>query len=661
MRNLLLAVGLLGVVGAWTGCGGDERPPAIDDGRSGQSGIIPGGKGGSKMNDPVGGEGGGGGAPDEMVDPLAPLVTIKSPVGIDDPNDPGVLIGDEVTVACEVKQSTLTGSAKVDPTSIKLALLDADGAVVTEKTGTPTENADEYSYTFSVTTTPTGRIRFRCTGQDTGKRVGTDRVSTFLDKGPLVTFLTPTKDTFVPLVSVLAIEFTVDPAPLADGDDGAAVDEVTLELGGTPIDLTDAEASPGVFQVNVNLADAALFDPAPNGLFPLIVKASNVRMPTPVEATATQPIQVDGAAPTIQFISPLDKAVVGGNVVLTFKANDALSGVDPATVVVSLNDVEDHFDPTNDAWGNVNGTFTYEFDSRQVKNSKVQITVNVRASDKVGNAASVATELLYLDNVAPSVDLDPDLIRTILPTGTCSYAFDPLGESLNDLQNVQSAGRPRAIVWENTNTIPEIQIAYFSGVAPDSVRVYVRPGNAAPLLVNNDNDAECDDLSEVDDVAAIVLGPVKRDGSPWPASGEDGRSPTMTELDCGNKDVTPPSVGMRPSLLCLGQSDMHQVIEHPLAKVPVVYARGVTMGPTCTGVDWEFTTFLEEDGWACLAARAVDKAGNVGISRPLRVCVDDPAVDGTPACAISTTVPPSCTDGCTPPPRWGGDRVLWLQ
>lgn len=676
MRNLLLAVGLLGVVGAWTGCGGSERPPAIDDGRSGQTGMIPGGnKGGSKMDGPVGGEGGGGGAGDEVVDPLAPLVTITSPFEVNDPNEPDVLSGAEVTVACKVTQPALTGSAKVDPTSIKLALLDADGAVVTEKTGTPTVNADEYSYTFSVTTAAAGRIGFRCTGQDTSKRVGTDRVATFLDKGPVITFLTPTKDSFVPLASVLAIRFTVDPAPLAEGDDGAAVDEVSLELGGTPIPLTDTETSPGVFELNVNLADPALFDPAPNGLFPVVVKASNVRMPTPVESIASQPIQVDGTAPTIQITSPVDKAVIGGNVVLTFKTNDALSGVDPATVVVSLNDVEEHFDPAADAWGNLNGTFTYQFDSRQVENSKVQITVNVRASDKVGNPAAVATEILYLDNEPPSVDLDPALIRTANATRVCSRAFDPVGPlSLDDLETAEAAGTLRALVWDNTNSLPEIPIKHIAGVNPAAVRVYLRHSADAALLVNTGGDGTCDDVNNVDDPAAIQLGPIARVGQPWGIVGEDGFQPTLASYECTNVLVPPdtiPNPGAEPQHVCLGaSSDMYQVIEHTLTrdniKEPAIFARGATMGQECTGIAWEFSTFLKDangdlrEGWVCFAARAVDRAGNVGVSRPLRICVDDPAEGGTPACALSSEAPPSCTDGCTPPPQWGGVVVRQL-
>jgi hypothetical protein len=57
---------------------------------------------------------------------------------------------------------------------------------------------------------------------------------------------------------------------------------------------------------------------------------------------------------------------------------------------------------------------------------------------------------------------------------------------------------------------------------------------------------------------------------------------------------------------------------------------------------------LSADGWICLAARVADKLGNVGLSRPLRICYDDDQVEGVPACATGAP-PPSCTTNCTAP------------
>jgi hypothetical protein len=114
---------------------------------------------------------------------------------------------------------------------------------------------------------------------------------------------------------------------------------------------------------------------------------------------------------------------------------------------------------------------------------------------------------------------------------------------------------------------------------------------------------------------------------------------------------------MPPRLCTANKSDMWQVIRDDVTGTDVIYGVGVSDGLECTGVAWEFAGKLVHNGWACFAARAVDNAGNVGISRPLRICVDNPAFGASPSCATSSETPPSCTDSCTPPPRWGNRRI----
>src|SRR5215471_1274899 len=106
-------------------------------------------------------------------------------------------------------------------------------------------------------------------------------------------------------------------------------------------------------------------------------------------------------------------------------------------------------------------------------------------------------------------------------------------------------------------------------------------------------------------------------------------------------------------------SDLTEVIRHNAANVePVVYGIGGLMGLECTGTGWELpsqvTDPTQKEGWYCLAALAKDKVGNASISRPLRVCVDDPLTTGmVPSCTMNPNeLPPSCTDGCTPPGRF---------
>ena len=92
------------------------------------------------------------------------------------------------------------------------------------------------------------------------------------------------------------------------------------------------------------------------------------------------------------------------------------------------------------------------------------------------------------------------------------------------------------------------------------------------------------------------------------------------------------------------------------ASEPVIYAIEPvenSLDVLCTGKEWAVGTAVSmatEDGkpklgWVCLAARAVDRVGNPGISPPLRLCLDD----GTNPDRCKGALPPKCTDSCTPP------------
>lgn len=652
MRNLLLVAGLAGVV-ATAACGDTDRNPVADGGSgggSGKTGKAPAaGKSGTS-------EGGAGGSGEAVVDPLAPVVTITAPVDVESPDD-GVLSGSEIEVVCTAKQSAEADAEEVDRASIKLQLLDAAGELVEEKPGTPTSEPDEYSNTFIVTDYPAGVIGFRCTAKDGGgTHTGEDENSNFLDKGPIVSFVSPEPESAHALAETFVIHFTVEPGLLSEDDDGAAVDVVTLEAGGVAIDLAGTEEAPGEYRKELDLRDASLFTPAPNGSFPVTVKATNSRSPGPVTAVVTQNSAIDGAGPTLKITSPADEAVVGGKVPLTFEVSDAVSGVHPESIVVTLNDVQHRYSDTDPDWGRPSAnTFVFEFDtlnSLVVGDAKVQITVGIDAKDNVGNAADVkASALLYLDNFPPSVDLDPLNVRAVNDEGECGISFDPLGIAVDDTEAIATAGTFRAVVWENTNEVQGVPVKYHAGTNPARVRLYLKPNGG--LLVNNDLDAECDDVADVDSTDSIALDAVPAAGTIWWNNGDpaDTILPTPASLGCTTKAFDDADlISCGPSV----KSDLWQVIKHWDGE-NVVYGTQV-VGATCTGSGWEFGTKVASDGWVCFAARAVDFTENVGVSRPLRVCVDDPEVPGEPACKTGAP-PPSCTDGCTPAPRWGGIAV----
>jgi hypothetical protein len=95
---------------------------------------------------------------------------------------------------------------------------------------------------------------------------------------------------------------------------------------------------------------------------------------------------------------------------------------------------------------------------------------------------------------------------------------------------------------------------------------------------------------------------------------------------------------------------MTRVIRHAYSPgLPVIYGVAVESGTVnCTGVTWEVASRIPPaGGWVCLAARAVDVVGNVGVSPPHRVCVDPDGNGGADPCTNPGPAP-SCTDGCTP-------------
>jgi hypothetical protein len=689
MRNLLFGLGIA-VVGGMVACGGDDTADPIDTdipkagaggsggGKAGNGNFGGGDEGGAGSpsggqagtgNAAVGGAGGGdeGGAGGTLEGGAAgaggdagggPAVMITAPVEVTDPNDAAVLVGAEVTVTCLATPEG--GGAPVNASSAELSLLDAVGVVITKKTGTPTATPNEFTNTFELSGVDAGKVGFSCRVKDQANGVGRDSLYTLLDKGPSIVFVKPEAESVHALAKPLDVVFNVVPAPLGDGDLGAAVNVVSLTMGGKTIPLAGKDDGQGKYQLQVNLADPVIFTPTPSGSFPIIVKATNKRMPIAVEAVGSESVVIDGAGPVVTIASPADGAVVGGKVSLNFTVKDAIAGVDPATVAVSLNNTEYKYTEGNLEWTRNGDSYGFTFDARESEDSKVQITVNVSAKDLVGNLSAggpAATRLYYLDNLAPLIDLDPFNVRSVNAQNECSISFDPVGTlPKNDLGQVGISAVFRALVWERTNSDDGIPFLHYAGTDQGSVTLYFEPAGT-PLLIDKDDDAQnlCDEVTQVDSIRRIGLGPVPKSGSPWFAQGDETTYPSTTQAACNTK------AGSVPQKLCAANaSDMWQVLERPVVKEPAIYARSVTAGTVeCTGQGWEFGTLATQDGWHCFAARVVDNVGNVGVSRPQRLCVDDLSLPGTPTCANSSVDPPSCTDGCTPPARVDLGKILF--
>jgi hypothetical protein len=640
-------------------CGDDSRPPPLQP----SGGSSGGGVGGTN---PFGGAGGSGGtgADAEPQDPLAPQVTILTPEAVSEPNTGVVLTPEDaeaVKVVCKASQSERTGAKPVRASSVKIRVLDAKDMEVASATGAPNGNADEFEAEFVLGMVATGRVTFLCSAEDqsTPPKKGEDANSTFLDHGPKIEILTPARDSALPLKGTSPFSFKVTPASLADGDVGAAVSRVSLHVRQLEIkNLVEEPAGSGVYIADVNFEDA-MFSPSPRGEIQVNISATNSRSPEAAREDVGYGVDIDADGPIIEITSHKNQDVVTGRVKLTFRVIDPLSGVDPSTVVVKLNDLDDiGYNDMNGLWLRNGENFTYEFDSKSVGGSLVQIHVVVRAKDGVGNPSldDAATRDLYRDDRGPSVDLDPRRVRerkVVNNIPYCSNSFDPLGDDApNDEGSVWGAPRFRVLFWDETNELPGVTRYYFQMDPTTLPRLFIQPDANKPLLTDTNNDGQCDtiDNSVAAGVGESDLLPVTVQGSSWWAN-ETNLQPPMQE--CTPQNLSAPA----PARLCGSSSGstatttltraIRHGAKHPNGQVaPVVYAPSVTGGLDCTGGAVPLANFgVVEGRWVCIVARGLDRGKNVGFSRPLRVCPDDPSNGPNPC----PQPPPTCTKDCNSP------------
>jgi hypothetical protein len=666
-------VALAGLLGAAAACSGSDKPSIfVSGGSGGVAGTLSdaGGKGGRTSGTTGGGTAGSGGSGGETTSPLGPQVSITNPVPASDPNADPVVLGDQVTVLCSATASTMAGAKPVDTSTIKIALLDGAGATVKSVSGVSTQNADEYSASFVLTEIPSGPIGFKCTASDTASpaHLGSGSVETLLDNGPDITIGQPVAASPHNLLTALDVEFTVAAAPISADDAQADVSAVTLQVAGKGIDLPFK----GVGHYKTSVDFTALFPSPPTGMTPILITATNKRAkPHAVTNTLSYSFVLDGAGPVITLNSPAPGSVVGPATVLAFTVTDAGSGVDKSTVVVKLNDAAYVYDPADLLWSTDDaGNYTYKMGNRLQDPSQSQVTVNVLASDNAQNASKGNSRLFNLDTTPPTVDLDPPLTYLIRPgndpaTNQCSDLFDPVGSGApNDLSTITNFGRFRSLVWDQTNGKLGQDTYYYALVDQASVRLYVQPDTTQPLLRGPAGKA-CNEIwtgtipnqrNPADPpLQFVALNALPSETTPL---GSVDWAVNATLLP-GDPDCKPGS--MSTSLkLCNGHSDMSILLHHPVVKnphEPVIYAvqpdPANPLSPTCTGGQWDVATATTPAGtttpklgWICMAARAVDTVGNIGISAPLRICLDD-GTKGSARCA--GTPPPSCTDNCTAP------------
>jgi hypothetical protein len=187
----------------------------------------------------------------------------------------------------------------------------------------------------------------------------------------------------------------------------------------------------------------------------------------------------------------------------------------------------------------------------------------------------------------------------------------------------------RAFAWDRSLIAP---VQYYSHVDATGVTLHVKNADT-PMLITGNDGVHCD--VQPDEAATKV--------TLFPVTAVEGQGYRWAKTDFQDDPACPESAAVEDNdtdtakQLCDLKSDMFRVARHVADPEPTaVYAIGPLAGDICTG---NYYQLPGGPGWKCVVATASDGVGNVSVSEPLRVCVDD----GSGACSSE---PPACTDGC---------------
>jgi len=621
MKRLAWTLALAGLFGA-SGCDSTTVPPVIDF--SGVEGFtLPDGGEITDMvrtdDGPLLNEDGGG-------DPDGPTITILKPA-----------LKMEVPAAPLLVQANIVAMAgrTLISDSVKLTVPTPTGGEATtvmSLTGMP----NVYEGTGDVSAL-TGNTNLAVEARDSAGKMRKVFVQFAIDRGPAITFKQPTASTAKGSISV-ELEIKDLLHPVASGDIKATVrpgDNIVFTVS----QVSTAGTTPYIYSALATV-DFNSYAPPLDGQQLITAEAKNS---SGTRITAQKQFIVDNNGPVINITNPKAGDFVGGVVEIKADITD-LSALVPTTVIAVFAN-----DPVNYKVGltqTTPGGSEYHgfFDVRGLAGNHVLPSLSVRADDVLGNHGEYAHQII-VDTTRMSMELDPPNLRLRKPVDVgqgCSWLFDPLGaDAINDLQVVQQIMTVRARVEDHGNLAPGLQVERFSGIDPASVRLFAVPvtGIDTALVVTNDADSMCDDINpKLVPTSAVTMSgqalslqmvdiptngladftnnnpisgpPVDPFVSPWP------------ELGCtrmGDDSPTPPPPFCAPT-----GSPLQKVIARHGDKVGAIWTLPpVFISPPtgCLGFQLDSLNTLPE-GPTCLAVRAMDYAGNINVTPPIRVCID---------------------------------------
>ncbi|HEX4351549.1 MAG TPA: hypothetical protein VHZ95_01520, partial [Polyangiales bacterium] len=402
---------------AFAACGGDGRGHVAplpgsgnDDSGMPSDAADGGGRGGAGHAGSAGHSGAGGNAghsgaggsadiqdagADAGPDPLAPTIQFMSPTAASDPNQDTVVTDASLIVTCQVTRADSDQSSPVNTSLIKITLEHSDDPTMVDAPPVTAMTDDLYQATFNLSARANGKLRFHCTAQDLSATPhrGSATLDTLLDLGPTIEFISPKDKGVYALKTPLAIQVQVTPAALSGDDNEAKIATATLTVGGVDTPLTESTTTPGLYQATIDFNDKTKFTVPPSAA-QIDFAVSDARTPTAPTRHQTIKATIDGAGPTIVVNSPAYRTIVGSDVTLQITASDP-SGLQPGSLTGTVNS---GLLVLNQWVMTAPDTFSCEFDSNFDNTALTQLTINVTATDTVGNQSTVAHQLL-LDNL----------------------------------------------------------------------------------------------------------------------------------------------------------------------------------------------------------------------------------------------------------------------
>lgn len=632
-------------------CGGDDHKDPLE--------LIDGGPG-----DDV--DGGGDPLADGPINADGPNVEVLSPDAPPGGNFDAdeIVIDDRFVATCRVEANEDTGDP-VDSSSVTLTAI--AGTDTYQVQAVPSGVTNEYEASLDVSDFGNGALTIRCTASDLAgePRTNSDEIGTFLDLGPDVSFLSPNAG--ASYGSQVDLSFVVLPDPVDGEDDLADIDTVTVLVGGSEIDATPSGG--GSYFATIDF-DAPAFDPSLDGDVAITVQATNDRG---VTRTSALEFVADSDGPVIKIETPDPGELVSGFLDISATVEDP-AGIDNVVATLAQQYEVELFSTGGD-------TFEGTIDTRQLSTTWVFPLLSVRARDSVGNEAAVG-RVVALDNRAPLVSMDSPRVRDAICYSDdecdvttddleCTKAFDPVGSDAADdgeLVGQLVELRVRTEDIGNGAIAPSGVFIPIAGVDPSEVRFYVLDNANGALLVDTDDDPFCDEVNpalvpttvpdSVNEMAVVTLAAIDPEGEAHFAAaiGAVGNDAAVADDQC--VPAADPDAEA-PSNICSSMA-LTEVIS-TTTEEDAIYTIPPVTEPQCGGNAFDAAATNIADGWACVVTVAVDKLGNVGVSAPLRICIDsdgdgqtnggDPLTDQ--GCADDYgeigTVLPSCTDGCQLP------------